>query len=350
MFLPAYPLHVVLIVTNRCNLRCTHCSSAAGEASREELTRAELERIIAELSDLGVVDLALSGGEPLMYPDLPDLISFARAAGMRVGTSTNGAPLTARRAERLRDAGLSRLQISIDGPAPVHDRIRGRGSFARAVTAVERSLAAGLRTHLCFTAMRSNHAYLGDVIELARSMGVDGFNLSQFVPVGRGCLEEDLRPSESLELMRRWASERRKSPQIAFYAHLSGLAAVDLEAASAPGFIGCQAGIHIACVTALGDVLPCVMFPLALGNVRKQSFREIWEGSPVVADLRARVLGDGCGSCSHRLRCGGCRAAAYIHTGDYRADDPRCWLLQGKPGEVGTNHAAHRRVLPTIDA
>lgn len=354
MYLPSYPLHVVLIITNRCNLRCLHCSSSAGEAAPGELSQDELERILEELAELGVVDVAFSGGEPLMTHHLPALISRARALGMRVGTSTNGAPLTDRRVEQLRSAGLSRLQVSLDGLEDAHDHIRGKGSFDHAVAAIRRSLAAGIRTHVCFTAMRRNHEQLEQVIDLVVSLGVHGFNLSQFVPLGRGGLQEDLGPDESLRLMRRWVIQRKKYPHIAFTAHLSGLADVDPEAASAPGFIGCQAGMYIACITAQGDVLPCVMFPLVVGNVRQQSFREIWTTSSVIADLQGRCVDGGCRSCVHRVRCGGCRAAAYLHTGDYHAEDPRCWLLQKQPAEETAeqraNHAPHHRLLPTVDA
>jgi AdoMet-dependent heme synthase len=336
MFLPRYPLHVVFIITNRCNLRCTHCSSAAGKAEAGELTRTEIEHTLDELSELGVVDLAFSGGEPLLHPHLPDFIAHARARGMRVGTSTNGAPLTPSRTRRLQEAGLSRLQVSLDGPEPVHDRIRGKGSFRRALTAIQRGVDAGLRLHVCFTAMADNHQHLGEVIDLVAALGVHGFNLSQFVPVGRGSIADDLSPQEAMRLLEVWKERRERHPRLDFYSHLAGLTLVDPRASAAPGFIGCQAGVHLACITAVGEVTPCVMFPLVIGSVRERAFREIWDTSPVIKDLRARVLKGACGTCRHRAGCGGCRAAAYVYTGDYRSDDPRCWLLHPQPTAVST--------------
>ncbi|MFZ5636350.1 MAG: radical SAM protein [Pseudomonadota bacterium] len=332
-FQPALPLHVVFILDQRCNLNCIHCSSAASRGGDPGFDTASALRVVDELAEAGVLDVAFSGGEPLLRRDLPQLIRAARAHGMSVGTSTNGWPLTEAKAAILRDAGLNRLQVSLDGDAQTHDRIRGAGSFARAVRAIRRSRAAGLRTHVCFTAMRSNADQLDAVIDIALGAGAHGFNLSQFVPTGRGSEAEDLDGAASRTLLETWMRARRAHPDAYFALHSAGL--VDLDPTLGAQFGGCQAGLSIACIDSRGNVLPCVMFPLTLGNLHARPLREIWRDSPVLQALRARELGGICGGCPHRRGCGGCRAAAWARTGDFLASDPRCWRQDGAGGHRG---------------
>lgn len=333
MFVPRYPLHVVFCLTGACNLRCLHCSSAAGRRLPDEFSTAAARAVLDELAALGVVDVAFSGGEPLLRPDLCDLVAHAAALGLRTGTSTNGRFLSAERAAALKAAGLGRLQVSLDGPPAVHDAIRGAGVYADAVAAIERSVAAGLTTHVCFTAMARNYRYLAAVTATAAELGAHGFNLSQFVPLGRGSLREDLTPAAARAVMQTWLEQRQRYPRMRFFTHLAGLALLDPGAARLPSFIGCQAGIYLACITAAGDVTPCVMFPLTLGNLRRQSFQAIWDSAAPIRLLKERRLDGACGACSFKSRCGGCRAAAYIYHGDFLADDPRCWLLHPVAGD-----------------
>jgi radical SAM protein with 4Fe4S-binding SPASM domain len=323
MFKPSFPLHIVLILSNRCNLSCLHCSSNADKSGSIGYSTPEAKRILDQLADAGVIDVAFSGGEPLLRHDLPELVAYARSHGMTVGTSTNGYPLTDKTAERLKSAGLNRLQVSIDGTQQTHDIIRGQGSYVKAVAAVQRSVAVGLRTHISFTAMRLNVHHLEEVVRLCIALGADGFNLSQFVPTGRGPEEQDLGPTLAREVLLAWLDARRRYPDLYMSTHFAGLADLDLRNETCVG--GCQAGLGLGCITAEGDVTPCVMLPLSLGNVRNQTFREIWSRSPTVAELQDRQLGGACGACEHRARCGGCRAAAWARTGDILAQDPRCW-------------------------
>lgn len=323
MFLPAYPLHVVFILDNRCNLACTHCSSAASTAGAKGFDTAGAMRVVDQLAAAGIIDIAFSGGEPLLRHDLEKLIEHALARGLTVGTSTNGYALTEQRAKALKATGLNRLQISLDGTPAVHDAIRGAGSFVRAYTAIGRAKQAGLRTHVCFTAMRSNAADLPSVIELVVAAGADGFNLSQFVPTGRGARDQDIDPATSRQLLETWLRAKVQHPHMYFAAHSTGLIDVDPAAGLCSG--GCQAGIGIGCIGAGGEVMPCVMFPLVLGNLHEKSFQEIWGTHPLLERLRQREIGGSCGACPHRVACAGCRAAAWAHTGDPLAADPRCW-------------------------
>ncbi len=347
MFIPKFPLHFVFILSNRCNLACIHCSSNADDCGTLGHTTSEALEIVEQMAAIGVMDVAFSGGEPLLRKDLPRLVAYAGSLGMTTGTSTNGYPLTSSNARKLRGAGLTRLQVSLDGTKAMHDHIRGEGAFAKAVEAIRRSLDHGLTTHICFTAMRMNAHLLPEMIDLARNLGVDGFNLSQFVPTGRGTLDQGITPAVSRKLLETWLVARRHYPGMYLSTHSAGLAALEPDSADCRG--GCQAGRSIGCITAEGDVTPCVMFPLVLGNLKDCSLRDIWEQSETVAQLKARDVGGACGACRYKDRCGGCRAAAWAVDGDMMAEDPYCWIAN--PPEAGSHakgvaaNAPHHHLL-----
>jgi AdoMet-dependent heme synthase len=329
-FVPEFPFHLVWNVTNACNLHCEHCFSASGKPLPDELTTAEAYDLLEQLADAGVFDLAFCGGEPLIRRDVFDLLGYASAAGITTGLGSNGWLIKERVMEKLHRAGVQRVQISLDGLEENHDRIRGRaGLFARTVAGIKISVASGMRTHVCFTPHRGNLADLEPVIDLCAELGVHLFNLSQFVPVGRGQQVRDLSVRQWQDILALWQRKRRQyAGRMAFASHLAQLALVDPDIASAAGFRGCQAGTGQGAITATGDVLPCVVLPIPAGNIREKRFADIWRDSPVLRGLRARdKLGGLCGSCALRERCGGCRAVAWAYSGDCLAEDPRCWLV-----------------------
>ena len=333
-FTPQAPFHVVWNVTNACNLRCEHCFAASGKRLPGELDTAEGKDLIDQLAGAGVIDLAFCGGEPFLRKDIFELLEYASSAGLSTAIGSNGWRLTEQTLRRVRDAGVRRFQISLDGLAATHDHIRRRpGLFDRSVAAVAASIDAGLSTNVCLTVHRGNLADLDGVIDLCADLGVHLFNMSQFVPIGRGDRVRDLTVPEWREVLQLWQRKRAEhAGRMAFAAHLAQLVLVDPDVACIPGFRGCQAGVGQAAVTATGDVWPCVVLPVPVGNVRKRAFADIWATSPVLAALRSRErLGGRCGSCPVKARCGGCRAVAWAYSGDALAGDPRCWLPAQAP-------------------
>jgi radical SAM protein with 4Fe4S-binding SPASM domain len=231
---------------------------------------------------------------------------------------------------------LHRLQISIDGIEVTHDRARRwRGLYKKSERAIRLAIEAGLRTHVCFTAHRLNFTELETVIDQCAEWGVRGFNLSRFVPTGRGEKSLDLTPREWCDVMTTFEGKRQEySRSMAFSTHLAQLILVDPSLECTSGFVGCQAGAGQGCIGPCGHVSPCVMLPIVVGNIRDQPLSEIWANSPVLRALRDRTrLADACLDCSLRSKCGGCRAVAYAYTGDYLAADPRCWL-HGDPDQL----------------
>jgi radical SAM protein with 4Fe4S-binding SPASM domain len=180
-----------------------------------------------------------------------------------------------------------------------------------------------------------NHLELNDVIDQCIDWGVHRFNLSRVVPTGRGGPELDLTPQEWCEVVTTFETKRKEvGHRIEFSTHLAQLILVDPSLACVPGFAGCQAGRGQGCIGAEGEVMPCVLLPVVIGNVRERSLAEIWGTSPVIRALRDRShLTGSCGTCAFREQCGGCRGVAYAYTRDYLAADPRCWLHAPQGGQ-----------------
>ena len=320
---------MVWLATSACNARCVHCSSDAARCLPRELTTAEAKAMFDDLARAGVFDVAVSGGEPLTRPDLFEVMEHAAALGIRLGLGSNGSTVTPDVARRLKKLGLDRLQISIDGLEETHDSARRwRGLFRKSMRAVKTGLEEGLRVHVCFTAHRMNFRELGGVIDQCLAWGVRRFNLSRLVPTGRGDAALDLTPGEWREVVAAYEAKRAEHAGLMeFTTHLAQLILTDPALDCRPGFVGCQAGLGQGCIGPEGDVTPCVMLPVVVGNLRGRSLAEVWGDSPVIRSLQdRRELKGWCQTCDLREKCGGCRGVAYAYTGDYLAADPRCWL------------------------
>ncbi len=328
-YLPKFPYHMVWIATNACNTRCLHCSSNSTVRSPDELTTQEVLDLFDQFADCGVIDLAISGGEPLLRSDIPEIVAHARKRGITVGVGSNGGRFSERQAEALHQSGLNRFQVSLDGFVAAHETLRQwNGLFDRVLKTIDIARKAGLRVHVCCTINRLNVEELEPFVEMVSKLAVQRINFSRYVPTGRGTDALDLTAKEWQKVVRLCIELRDQyKGRLEIVTHLAQEILVDDEIANMPAFIGCQAGIGQGAVTANGTVLPCVLLPIPLGNIRHQPFRQIWQDSPLNKTLRDRSnLETKCGSCQLRSRCGGCRAIAYAKTGNYLATDPRCWL------------------------
>lgn len=327
-FLPEAPIHMVWLATNACQLRCSHCSSGSGQPHADELSTAEALDLMDQFARVGVLDLAVSGGEPLMRRDIFQIINHAHDNGIRVGIGTSGQPLSGKRLDQLAVAPITRLQISMDGFADPHDKIRRRpGLFQRALSALQAARQRDITVNVCFTVNRLNAHQLSDFTAFIAEQGINRLNISRFVPTGRGDDTLDL-PDEDWQAIIcqcRALAEQYKD-RLAIASHLAQEILVAPKLAGDPIFAGCQAGRGQGCVTADGTVWPCVLLPIPVGNIREQSFDKIWCQAPQLQQLRDRGwLKGACRTCRVRERCGGCRAVALAKTGDFLASDPRCW-------------------------
>ena len=331
--------------TAACNLSCKHCRRLELDATRDELTTAEAKTMIDGIAQAGKPILVFSGGEPLMRPDLWELCAHARAAGLTLALATNGTKVDDAIAAKVRDAGIARVSISLDGAdAATHDAFRGQvGSFEAALAGQARLRAHGVSTQINCTVARHNRDQLVDLRERCIAIGAEALHLFVVVPVGCGVeLTDDMRLSaEEVESTLTWLADQAGDPRLFVKATCAPQFArivrqrgkmADLrshahgnKAGVNATTRGCLAGSSVCFISAKGEVFPCGYLPVDCGNLRRQSFPEIWKDSLVFEQLRDPKLLEGkCGGCAFSSSCGGCRARAYAITGNLLAEEPDC--------------------------
>lgn len=344
-FVPGAPFQVVWDITYACNLRCRHCYATAGKPLEDELTTEEALETIDSLDRLGVTIIAFSGGEPLSRRDIFQLTSYAAEKGIYVALATNGTMITEEMAKKMKENGISYLQISLDGLKETHDSFRGiKGAFERTVEGIKNAVKHGFFVNISMTVTKLNYHEVPAVIELCEKLGVNWFMHYNFIPTGRGreIFDLDISPEERERLLRMLYERNFNSnlsllstaPQFARVAlqcnggliptHFYNINAGDRLRKLADFIGGCGAGRFYFAIKANGDITPCVFFPLVVGNVRVDDLEELWSKNEVFEDLRKKDNIEGCGSCEYRYVCGGCRARAYNYFGDYLKPDPGC--------------------------
>jgi AdoMet-dependent heme synthase len=372
-------------VTKGCNLRCIHCRATATELSSPlDLPTDKARAIIEQIADYASPILVLSGGEPLYRRDIFELAGHATQRGLRVALATNGTLVDTAIARKIVDAGIRRVAISLDGAdAETHDAFRGiPHAFENAVQGLRNLKQLGMSVQINMTIARHNAHQLPAVLELAKGLGADALHTFLLVPVGCGVeiAERQMVPPEEYERILNWfydrsleggielkatcaphyfrvvrqrrAEERRHSDYGAHSAPSGGIGPTDMLMPSGTGIVikknaelggashghpgghpegmnamtkGCLAGTGVCFISFEGRVYPCGYLPVQAGDLKKQSFREVWEESQVFAALRdTGNLKGKCGVCEFRNLCMGCRARAFAATGDMLDEEPFC--------------------------
>ena len=345
--------------TKRCNLRCAHCyASSDNSAAHDELTTGQSRKMISDLAAFGCPVLLFSGGEPLMRDDLPELIAFARQAGLRAVLSTNGTLITKNVAERLAGADLSYVGVSLDGLEDVNDDFRGvKGAFASALAGIRHCRDASVKVGLRFTMNGRNFDQLPAIFDLVERENIPRVCFYHLVSAGRGGQLDD----ESLShdqtrraldiIMDRTAvmiSAGRKIEILTVDNHADGpyvyLRLLRENPARAENCLrllemngGNSSGIGIGCVSWNGDVHPDQFWrAYTLGNILDRPFSEIWSDAdnPMLVKLRNRkqYFTGRCRNCKWLNVCNGNLRARAESAEDTWADDPACYLTDEECG------------------
>jgi AdoMet-dependent heme synthase len=341
------PLVVSWNVTRKCNLKCSHCYiNATTKELKNELSTEEAKRLIDQISEVSRPLLILSGGEPLLRSDIYELIRYGTEKGLRMGLGSNGGLLDGKAATKLAEAGIKTVSISIDSHISIqHDEFRGvAGSWDKAINAIKVLRENDVLVQVNTTLTQQNYNQIDEIMSLAEQIGVENFHLFFLVPTGRGAKMADISPQMYEDMIKGTFAKTHKhklnvrpscAPQFMRIAEGMGL---DLR----QWIRGCIAGMYYCRIYPNGDVTPCPYLPIKLGNIRENSFRDIWLNSPVFNALRdPSQLKGKCGECNYKKVCGGCRARAYglssdfidycgdLHEptelkGDYLTEDPWC--------------------------
>ena len=341
------PYLVALNLTKRCNLKCDHCYLDATTklgGGHDELSTEECFRLIDQIAEVnpGCL-LVITGGEPLVRPDILDIARHAVEHRFMVVFGTNGMMITDEVAKELVEIGVMGVGISIDSLDPEkHNAFRGLpGAFEGALNGIEACKRNGLQFQIHFSAQPMNYQELPAVIDWAHDLGAKVLNVFFMVCTGRGEELTDITPEQYEEVLGYLVECQDKYQDMLVRArcapHFKRLAYEKdpySPITKAQGYMGggCLAGTNYARVTPNGDLTPCPYMPLSAGNVREQSFVNLWEHSEIFNSFRYPHLKGKCGDCEYSEICGGCRARPYVDHGDWLDEDEWC-LYTPKGGD-----------------
>jgi radical SAM protein len=343
------PFIAIWEVTQACDLACVHCrASAQPDRNPMELSTEEGKHLIDRIAALKVPVFVLTGGDPIKRPDLFELIGHARAVGVRVSLTPSATPLLTRDVVvRLKEAGLARLAVSMDGAsADTHDAFRGMtGSFARTLDAVRWANEIGLPVQINTTFSRRNIGEIDEIVALMEKLKITLWSVFFLVPTGRGKLNDLLSADEfeavfaKIYSLSKTATFDIKTTEAQHYRRFvlqqrvverrvgsgSSTSQEKVEDALGRAPRGLNDGKGFVFISHTGEVFPSGFMPLSAGNVRLQDLAIIYRESPLFKDLRDTSKLEGkCGSCEFKQICGGSRARAHALTGNPHAEEPCC--------------------------
>jgi len=331
--------------TGACNLRCVHCRREWSEAPPNELSTEEAKhRLIDAIADARWHSiLVFSGGEPLMRPDLYELIGYTSQRGLIPAVATNGTLIDDEVAHRFASLGVSRVSVSLDGAtAATHDAFRGLpGSFEEALRGIRALRHAGVDVQVNITFTKSNGDEAAPMLDLVQRIDACALHVFLLVPVGCGvALPDEIRlDAEEVERLLIYFDTEATERDFEIRATCAPQAqrirrqrervrqrrGLPPGRGLAPSSKGCLAGGGIVFVDAVGKVFPCGYLPLQVGNIRETPLPRILEESDLLASLRDTSRLEGrCQSCEFAPVCGGCRARSYGTTGNLFGEEPSC--------------------------
>ncbi len=362
---------VIWNLIRRCNLNCIHCYSLSADVDFPgELSTAEVFDVMDDLRAFGVPVLILSGGEPLLRPDIFDISKRAKDKGFYTGLSSNGALIDEEVANKIAEIGYDYVGVSLDGIGEVHDRFRRQeGSFDAALNGMSLCKSRKIKVGLRFTMTERNVESLPEMLDLMDREDIDKFYLSHLVYAGRGnryrgddAYHQTTRDAMNLIFERCWDYVQRgiKKEFVTGNNDADGVFFLHWVRDRFPEKVshieaklrlwgGNASGVNVANIDNLGNVHPDTFWwHYNLGNVKERPFSEIWQDTsdPIMAGLKAkpRQISGRCGACRHFAICGGnTRVRAMQISGDPWAEDPACYLSDD---EIGVTSGSRLALTP----
>jgi AdoMet-dependent heme synthase len=333
-------------LTKRCNLNCDHCYLDAdfrGGARTDELGTEECFRVIDQIAEVNPnAFLILTGGEPLLRPDIYEIVRYAADKKFMVVLGTNGTMINHTVAKKIKAAGAHGVGISIDSMDAIkHNKFRGVDqAWENSTKAFEILNEVGVDFLIQMSVSEMNYTEIPDVVAYAESIGAIAFNLYFLVCTGRGQGNTDISNAAyedalktlyklQMEYKGRLMINSKCAPQYKRVVYENDPESVYQRTYSG----GCPAGTHYGRISPEGDLTPCPFIAESVGNLKDSSFKDLWENAPLMNQLRDRKKLEGkCGACEFSSMCSGCRARAFAETGNYMAEDNSCDYEPGKYG------------------
>jgi heme b synthase len=352
------PKWIAWEITRRCNLKCVHCrsSSVLECAGHPDFSTSEAFRVLDDISSYAKPVMVLSGGEPLLRGDVFEIARYGSDKGLRMCLATNGTLVTDEICQKIKASSIRIVSMSLDGSTEeVHDNFRNElGAFKGTINAAGLFKKHGIEFIINSSFTKRNQEEIPKIYKLAKELGATAWYMFMIVPTGRGEeIMSELISKEEYEDILEWHYDMEKDehdmlvrPTCAPHYYRVVLQKAKEEGEkmerrtlkfSTGGAKGCLAGQLICLIDVDGNLQPCSYFPKFAGNIREQSFRDIWENSELFRDMRDFKKYKGrCGACEYVNVCGGCRARAYAIHGDYLAEEPFCSHMPLKIQKRGT--------------
>jgi len=337
------PFIVDFEVTQRCSFRCFFCEADIPYIKpASEMETNEILRIIEKISEAEIPNIFFTGGEPLLRNDLPDLIKYCFKLGLDPCVSTNGFFFDGSEIDRIIDAGLKSMQVSIHGPKDIHDAVVGmKEAYEITMRNVRKALKARVDVEIACVGLKENIEYIPTLVGEIASLGVKFFRLLRYISGYRKEMLKHIPPKTVVE---------KCIPEIRKAAVKHG---IEVALASCPGLkvtppyaikgihpiaFTCPAGKTSFAIMPNGDVYPCIFFKhrpeMYCGNILQDSVSKIWN-APAMAILRSLTPANYTGICSYCERkwaCYSARCVAYNLTNDLYGDDLSCYVVREKLG------------------
>lgn len=333
-------------ITDACNLRCTHCYQE-NYSSKNDLPLVELkmiaDQILTTFSKWGKRgDISITGGEPLLRKDLFEILHYLNESSdvNHLDILTNGTLINDSIIDNFKSLSKFKyVQISLDGASSiVHDSIRGIGSYNKAISAIRKLVKRDIEVRIMYTLQKSNLSEVPEMIDLAIREKISGLTFERIVPTGnsKGHLLLALSTKEVKEayeyIGKRSDIEFKNGNNIKILKFRPLWILIDpcrkndgtnpcIELGAT-----CSIGLDGICILPNADVLACRRLPIPIGNLKIDTFQDIWTTSKLLLQIsNKKNLNGKCNSCSYIPICSGCRAMAYAFTGNYLDEDPNCW-------------------------
>ncbi|MES9901885.1 MAG: radical SAM protein [Sedimenticola sp.] len=356
------PILVDFNITNRCNLHCPFCYANSTKDAEDELDFDTIKSILFQLDEMNVQRVSLVGGEPFIRDDIFDILSVCDHLDFSLIINTNAYLLTEEKIKRLKKHNISGVMISLDGPKDVHDKLRGKGAYDKVVASISYFKKHKIPHASLFTLTAQNAEYLIETILSNERSGINNTGVMMVCPTGRagekqlvpykewsslfnevtdlllaGTISSNIKfipPNESKVFWELFLPLKDSGrPEL-----LSEVWGISTEQKMDRRSLSCKAGIDTAAIDCLGNVYGCdlmISYPeLRAGNLKENTFREIWDGSSFLNSLRRidiNNLEGACSSCNNDWCGGGCRVAAFaLSNGNIEASDRSCPIVRGE--------------------
>ena len=337
-------------LTRNCNLACVHCRASASMGPfSNELSTQECFDLLDGIVSFSSPVIILTGGEPLLRPDIFEIASYGNGQGLRMVMAVNGTLVNKTMAQRILDSNIKRISISLDGAtAKTHDEFRKvEGAFQSALSGIKAAKAVGLDFQINTTITKRNLSELPELLKISQALEAKAHHIFLLVPTGRGeQLKDEEISAQEYEKTLNWFCAQSKQTSLELKAtcapHYYRILAQQ-KAKKTSGDVqpvptaqkgahplhtvtrGCLGGTGFCFISHVGQVQPCGYLELDCGNIREEEFKTIWQDSDIFKELRDYSNYKGkCGICKYKEVCGGCRARAYAATDDYLEEEPYC--------------------------